>query len=163
MKLVILINLACATVAFAADPQPQQVKSSDPVARQLKKLGAVTWQPDTHKLTWVVQKGTIVDGEFVAVSEERYEVSPEEAFMALREERRGIDGEEAVSLHRLLDTLAMYCAQSVAWWDNGGGVKPDGTKEPSKMPKTEPAPGAKIVRAATAPSTQRHKVAEKNR
>src|SRR5690348_14163247 len=118
MKIAAFVLLACAA-AFAGDTP------------EIKKLGAVTWHPDTHKLTWVVETGTIVNGEFVAKSELQYEVSPHEAFMALGEEQRGIDDNEAVAVHKLLDTLAFYCAESVAWWVRGKGVPIDPSNKPT--------------------------------
>jgi hypothetical protein len=162
MKSAILAGLACAAVACAADPPQQQVKAPDAPSKQVKKLGTVTWHPDTHKLSWVVQKGTMVNGQFVSNSEERYEVSPEDAFMAYGEEHRGIDSDEAVSLHRLLDTLALYCAQSTVWWDQGQGVrlpkggKPSETKQPSQPPRTEPTTDPKPTRVAERAAAKGH-------
>ena len=74
--------------------------------------------------------------------------------MGVGEEHRGIEGEEAVSLRRLLDTLALYCVQSVSWWKRGEGVPiPPGakrprTKHPTEAPSNEPAPESKPVRVA---------------
>lgn len=141
MKLIALITLSFTTLLFAADPP-----IPDSNAREIKKLGAVTWKPDVHKLVWVIQKGTLVDGEFVPSSEEQYELSPEEAMMALGKEHRGIDSDEAVSLHRLLDTLALYCAQSVAWWNDGKGKPLEPTSKPEAPAK--PVSDPSVVRVA---------------
>ena len=70
---------------------------------------------------WIVQKGSIVDGKFVPASEQKYEISPDNAVMAVAEEQRGFDNDEADALHRLLDLLSVYCAESVVWWDQGHG------------------------------------------
>ena len=136
MKFLALIALSCTSL----------LAGSDSDAREIKKLGTVTWKPDVHKLVWVVQKGTLLDGEFVLSSEEQYELSPEEAVMALGKEHRGIDSEEAVSLHRLLDTLALYCAQSVAWWNDGKGQPLDPTSKPEAPAK--PVSDPKVVKVA---------------
>jgi hypothetical protein len=37
-------------------------------------------------------------------------------------------------LHRLLDTLSIYCAQSVVWWEHGEGA-PVGPATPSLKPE----------------------------
>ena len=42
--------------------------------------------------------------------------------MMVADEERGFDGDEAVSLHHLLDVLSLYCAESVVWWDEGQGA-----------------------------------------
>jgi hypothetical protein len=65
--------------------------------------------------------------------------------MAFSNEKRGFTQEEAASLHKLLDTLSLYCAESVVWWDQGEGERLDGT--PSRRPRPrkegEAAPGRK--------------------
>ena len=137
MKTALLALLFFGAAAFATDPQTAGNPSAN--AQQVKRLGSVTWDLDAHKLVWVVQKGTMVDDEFVPASEERYEISPDEATMATAGETRGFSGQEAVSLHKLLDTLSLYCAESVVWWDQGQGtpVDPD-TAEPSGRPGRHP-------------------------
>jgi hypothetical protein len=70
-------------------------------------------------------KGT----EFVASSSDRYEIAPDEAVMQFSTEKRGFTEQEAVNLHRMLDTLSLYCAESVVWWDEGQGTKLDPKKE----------------------------------
>src|SRR5207248_2392489 len=132
--------------SFAADPKPNPVKDPEirPRSEEVKRLGTVTWDLDAHKLVWVVQKGAMVNGEFVPSSEQKYEISPDRALMAVEEEERGFDGDEAVSLHHLLDVLSLYCAESVVWWDEGQGTpaaKQPGTRqEKPKADKNDPKP-----------------------
>jgi len=89
-------------------------------------------------------------------------LSPQNLRQALAEERtrsvvpdeeRGFDGKEAVSLHRLLDTLSLYCAESVVWWDEGEGT-PSGAR-PSTMPEKPKIDGkekpVKVVQPEAAP------------
>ena len=58
--------------------------------------------------------------------------------MTFAEEKRGFTEEEAASLHKLLDTLSLYCAESTVWWDQGKGVKLDkNKKEKKEAPKRE--------------------------
>ena len=107
---VLLISLAALT--FAQDKAPETVK----------RLSSVTWDLNTHKLVWVVQTGSEVNGEFAPASSEKYEVAPDEASMAFANEKRGLSDEEVDSLHHLLDILSLYCAESTVWWDQGGGA-----------------------------------------
>jgi hypothetical protein len=139
MKTAVILLLSFAAASFAADPKPNPVKDpTEPKTVEVKRLGSVTWDLETHKLVWVVQKGSVVNGEFVTASEQKYEISPDRAVMAAEEEERGFDGDEAVSLHHLLDVLSLYCAESVVWWDEGQGapVTDRPTGEPSK-PKVD--------------------------
>jgi len=140
--------LLCFTAAmFAADQPAAKEPVTQPGADTVKKLGSVTWDLDSHKLVWVVQTGTIVNGQFSPTSEQRYEISPEEATMAATGEKRGFDDDEAASLQQLLDVLSLYCAQSVVWWDSGLGT-PVGPQTTPQSPdkKTPPPSGQKPVK-----------------
>jgi hypothetical protein len=88
----------------------------------------------THKLTCIVEKGTMVDGEFVPSSGLKYEVSPDDALMAFGGEQRSFGEEEAANLHLLLDVLSRYCVDSVVWWDHGN-ARPT---SPAPGPATKP-------------------------
>ena len=143
-----LVLLLSFVAAYAAD-QANQKAAKEPDMRmqsgksgEVKRLGSVTWDLETHKLVWVVQKGSMVDGQFVAASEDKYTISPDKARMVFADEERFFDGQEAVSLHKLLDVLSLYCAESVVWWDQGQGTqskpsaapgKPDGKEKPVKV------------------------------
>ena len=164
MKFSCVLLFSFAAFAFAADQasQPAQAPAprtattqpatnpTVPGAAVAKKMGTVTWNPDTHKLSWTVQTGTLVDGKFVPASEDRYEISTDEATMGTTAEKRSFDDDEAEGLNRFLDILSLYCAESVAWWDQGAGEslpagpdKPDATpQKPVKIhqPETKPAP-----------------------
>jgi len=94
--------------------------------REKKRIESVTWDLKDHKLIWVVQRGTEgPGGQFNVKSSDRYEISPDEAVMFFANEKRGFTSEEAASLHKLLDTLSVYCAESVVWWDRGEGQRLD--------------------------------------
>ncbi len=148
-----LVIVSCFALALAADskkPTPQREGSADRMVQPkepLRKLASLTWDLDTHKLVWVVQKGDRQNGKFVSSSEERYEISPDQAMMELSGEKRLFDDQEAVQLRRLLDTLSVYCAESVAWWEQGEGTPVQENEprennkkpaEPSKPPQTKP-------------------------
>ena len=148
MKTALIALFAAAATFGAEPPKPAQALKVPPQSAQkkpgqYKKLGSVTWDLQAHKLNWVVQKGTLTNGEFTPTSEERFEISPDDAIMGRAGELRGFDGEEAVALHELLDTLSLYCAESVVWWDKGQG-NPAGTQglpmKPSEEQPSKPAP-----------------------
>ena len=138
MKSAVAMLLLSAALGCAQDTKPTE----------MKRLSAVTWDLSTHKLVWTVEKGTVVDGEFVPLTKVKYEVSPDEAFMAYAGEKRALGDEEAASLHQLLNVLSVYCAQSVVWWEHGQPdtvvSKPDKTAQP----KAAPEPNPKIVKVA---------------
>jgi hypothetical protein len=120
MKTALVLLLSYAAASFAADP----VKApgvNPPQSEEVKRLSSVTWDLGAEKLVWIVQKGSMVNGEFVPTSEQKYEISPDKATMAVAQEQRGFDGDEAQALHHLLDILSVYCAESVVWWDEGQG------------------------------------------
>jgi hypothetical protein len=147
MRTALILVFSCATFSLAQDmkitPPPA---ASDSDAQQYKRLASVTWDLDTHKLVWVVQKGIEVNGEFVPKATDRYEVSPNEAFMALKDEKRGIEGDEAKSLHDLLSVLSLYCVESTVWWENGGTAT-----DPAAEPATDPATPPSAAPASPAP------------
>src|SRR4051812_38144134 len=150
-----LVLISLAAVSFAADPQTNRVKDPAVTAKpnQVKRLGSIHWDLETHKLSWVVQKGSMVGDEFVADSEQHYEISPDDAVMIAAEEQRGFDGDEAASLHHLLDVLSLYCAESVVWWDQGQGRKLDDTEKTTpERKKKEPEPNREKVDEKPFPS-----------
>ncbi len=163
MKTALVLLLSFAAAAFAADPKP--VKDPDvkgPQPEEVKRLGSVTWDLATHKLVWVVQKGAMVEGQFVPASEQRYEISPDDAVMAVSEEARGFDGDEAQSLHHLLDVLSLYCAESVVWWDEGQGTpmtkQPDGAAPSKSKPELKrDQKGEKPVKVGQPDTTRKPK------
>jgi len=149
MKTALILLLTFAGYSCAEDPKlPPQGQPGQVV----KKLSSVTWDLDSQKLVWVVQKGAMVNGQFVPDSEKRYEISPDEAVMAVEAERRGFDASEAQSLSHLLDILSLYCAESVEWWDQGHGTpltpdaKPANPTGQPVQPKTDPPAGQKPVK-----------------
>jgi len=126
--LVAFAGLSCAQERkITNDPQPQATR---------KRLKSVTWDLASHKLMWVVETGKLQGREFVPTRSDNYEISPDEAQMRYANETRGFSELEAANLHKLLDTLAVYCAESVVWWDDGQGVKVD-EQDKDAHPKRE--------------------------
>src|SRR3954447_1071196 len=145
MKTALVLMFSFVAASLAADFKANPVKEPDirSSTGEVKRLGSVTWDLESHKLVWVVQKGSMVNGEFVATSEQRYAISPDQARMMVEEEERGFDGQEAVSLHRLLDVLSLYCAESVVWWDDGQGT-PATSRPTTEKPKSETKDGVPV-------------------
>ena len=143
MKSAVALFVLFAALGCAQDQKPQVVK----------RLSAITWNLETHKLEWTVDRGTAVDGEFVPGDKVKYEVSPDEAFMAVAGEKRPLGQDEADSLHELLNVLSVYCVESVVWWEHG---LPDSPAQPAPgfltkpdkpaPSKIAPAPGQKAVK-----------------
>jgi len=130
--------LSCAFLCGAQDTNPEPIK----------RLQSVTWDLATHKLVWFVEKGNLVNGEFVPSTKVKYEVSPDEAFMAFAGEQRSFGLDEAVALHRVLDTLSMYCVESVVWWNKKdadsnsapGSNSPGFVTKPERPTESKPKP-----------------------
>lgn len=114
MKTAVALLILCAGLCCAQEPK----------ADEFKRLASVTWDLSTHKLVWMVEKGSVVDGEFVPSSKAQYEVSPDESFMAYAGEKRTLGEDEAASLQGLLNLLSLYCVESVVWWDHAGAATP---------------------------------------
>jgi hypothetical protein len=134
MKSALVVFFSLATLAFAVDSQPIQVK----------RVASVTWDPKTAKLIWVVQNGLEGEGGFVPSSEERYEISPNDAVMAFQGEKRGFTDVDATRLLNLLHVLTGYCIQSTVWWYEGQSAPHDDGKPtaPPAGPATpEPTSG----------------------
>lgn len=115
MRMALVLFISLAAISCAEDRKPAEQK----------RLESVTWDLNSHKLVWVVQHGAEQNGKFVPTGSDRYEISPDDAVMSFANEKRGFTAEEASSLHKLLDTLSVYCAESVIWWDQGEGDKID--------------------------------------
>jgi len=150
MKTALIATVSLAGLAFTGLAQTVATKA-EPKPDEVRRLNAVTWDLKTHTLSWSVEKGTEKNGEFSATSTQRYEIRPDAATMAVAQENRGLDHEEAALLHRLLDTITLYCAQSVVWWDHGEGERvmndaegtpADATKpdRPPRKPAVKPGP-----------------------
>jgi hypothetical protein len=133
VKTAFALLLSCAALCLGQDAKPSQ----DAKTENVKRLVSVTWDLATHKLIWMVEEGTIVDGGFVASSGVKYAVSPDEATMMFGEEKRSFGAEEASNLHLLLNVLSRYCVDSVVWWEQG----PGGPTSPQQSPQQSPQPG----------------------
>jgi hypothetical protein len=142
MKTAFAFLLSFAATLFAADTKPANEPGSNPPVQsdEVRRLKSITWDLNSHQLIWVVQKGAMVNGNFVMGSEQQYSIKPDAAAMAFAGEQRGFDGDEATSLQHLLDVLSVYCAESVVWWEEGQGTPVPGADKPKT--NTDGAPNA---------------------
>jgi len=147
MKTALVLLLSCASLSLAQNTE------ATPKPVVIKRLASVTWDLDTHKLVWVVQKGTEVNGEFVLSSTDKYEVSPEDASMASKDEKRDLGADEAGSATDLVNLLSLYCAESTDWWESGGAAT-DTAAPRQQQPK------APDTRKATPPTEKPTRVDE---
>lgn len=105
-------------------------------------MGPVTWDSQNQKLAWTVEKGEQKDGKFVPSSQQKYEISPQDAMMAFQGQQRGFTQQEAAWLKHLLDVLTVYCAESVVWWNDGEGQPASPGQPNGKPPSQQEQPGA---------------------
>jgi hypothetical protein len=97
--------------------------------REARRLESITWNPLEHKLTWTVNTGSMNQGKFEGARKLTYEIKMDEATMTFDGEDRRFSKTEAVSVHRLMDLVAKYAAESTLWWEAGEGERlgPDGS------------------------------------
>ena len=135
MKTAFALLLSCAALCLA---QTAAKLPQDAETESVKRLVSVTWDLAAHKLIWMVEKGTLVDGGFVRSSGVKYEVSPDDAMMMFGDEKRPFGAEEASNLHLLLNVLSRYCVDSVVWWEQGPGGPTSPQQSPEPGPVTKP-------------------------
>jgi hypothetical protein len=157
MESALIALIVTAGLTFGGDPKT----NTDPPNGELRRLESVTWDLKTHTLSWVVVKGTETNGELVQSGSKSYQLTPDDATMGVDANQRPIAQDEAAVLHKLLDTLSVYCARSVVWFesppestpptDSTPTVKPGPQKEDEDL-KIRPAPArpVKVGLAATA-------------
>jgi hypothetical protein len=134
--------IPAAFFALTLTAQTGGIEKPETPSGELRRLESVTWDLKTHTLNWTVQKGTEERGEFIPRATEHYRIRPEAALMAAAGEQRNFEADEAALLRRLLDTISLYCAQSVVWWEHGEGTRvtddADRTTEEPATAKPEP-------------------------
>ncbi|HUB33566.1 MAG TPA: hypothetical protein VMA31_11075 [Bryobacteraceae bacterium] len=148
MKTAFAFLLSFAATLFAADTKTPNDSGTNPPTQseEVRRLKSITWDLNSHQLVWVVQKGTMANGNFVMGSEQQYAITPDNAAMAFSGEQRGFDNEEAASLQHLLDVLSVYCAESVVWWEEGQGKPAPGHNSDKPKSDTDGAPNGKPVK-----------------
>ena len=129
---VVRVTILTLSLVFAAGAQEQ---GDEPKKRQARRLEAVTWSPADHKLTWTVVDGSMKDGKFEGAKKLTFEINMDAATMHASGEDRRFSKQEAASVHRLMDLVAKYAAESTLWWEAGEGERLDG--DSSKVDRKE--------------------------
>ena len=111
-------------------------QQDEPKKRQARRLESVTWSPADHKLTWTVIDGSLKDGKFQPGAKISFEINMDAATMHASGEDRRFSKQEAASVHRLMDLVAKYAAESTLWWEAGEGERLDGG-DSSKVDRKE--------------------------
>lgn len=124
---VLRVTLLTLSLAFVAGAQQDETKT-----RQARRLESVTWSPADHKLTWTVVDGSLKNGKFEPGKKFSFEINMDAATMHASGEDRRFSKQEAASVHRLMDLVAKYAAESTLWWEAGEGERMDGS-DPSKI------------------------------
>ena len=142
-----LFASAVLTLSFAAAATAQE-------PRQARRLEAVTWSPAEHKLTWTVVEGALNDGKFEGGKKTTFMIKMDEALMSLEGEDRRFSKTEAVSVHRLMDMVAKYAAESTVWWESGEGepVQKGGSRVDRKKDDSGAGDIEKLVPRRKSPS-----------
>src|SRR5882724_7549676 len=154
MKTALATVVLSAACIFSGHAQIKGMEKSEAKPDEVRRLESVTWDLKTHTLKWTVQKGTEVKGEFQPASAEHYEISPDAAVMKVADEKRGLDHDEAALLHRLLDTISIYCAESVVWWDHGEGPRVTDDADRSSEDPAATKPSKREAKPDAKPATK---------
>ena len=134
MESALIALIVTAGLTYGADPK----NNTEQNGGEVRRLESVTWDLKTHTLSWVVAKGTEENGEFVPKGSKSYQLTPDDATMGVAKEARSISEEEAAVLHRLLDTLSIYCARSVVWFESPADSTPPSDGAPTLKPAPKP-------------------------
>ena len=117
------LTLLTALIAVAL-PVAAQEKNGEGAGRKARRLESVTWNPVDHKLTWTVIDGSLADkGKFEGDKRTTFSIDMDAATMSLEGEDRRFSRMEATSVHRLMDMVAKYAAESTLWWEAGEGER----------------------------------------
>ena len=132
-------------------------QSTPGTTQQLRRIEAVTWNPVTDELAWVVSAGVRSSGSYKPESSITYLIHLGSATMVFNGERRRFGADEADNVRVLIDVLGRYAAESTIWWEAGMGQKLDdanpgpgqeGEKETKPQSKPKPSltpPGIPLV------------------
>jgi hypothetical protein len=106
-------------------------------AAVLRRLEAVTWNPVTDELTWVVSAGSKSTGAYQPGATDTYMIHLESATMRFKGEGRHFSEDEAEGVHVLMDIISRYAVEATVWWETGHGEKLDDKGNPVPDPKGE--------------------------
>jgi hypothetical protein len=117
-------------------PKHENPQTAPGTAPRVRRLEAVTWNPVTDELTWVVSAGTKNGNTYQPGSSETYIIQLESATMKFKNEGRRFSDAEAEYVHMLMDVISRYAVESTVWWEAGGGEKID-KDHPAPAPKKD--------------------------
>jgi len=103
----------------------------------LRRLEAVTWNPVTDELTWVVSAGSKSTGAYRPGATDTYVIHLESATMRFKDKDRRFSEDEAEKVHLLMDIISRYAVESTIWWEAGQSEKLDDKGDPVPDPKRE--------------------------
>jgi hypothetical protein len=119
---------ACLEFGLTGIAEGQQDKTA-------RRVESVTWNPVEHKLTWTISEGVMNGGgKFEPKENATYEIKMDTALMSVQGEARRFSKAEAVSVHRLMDVISRYAAESTVWWEAGQGEPVDKDGKPKMNP-----------------------------
>jgi hypothetical protein len=128
-----LLTLSAASYGQSAPGEAKEQRSEEPKHRRLE---AVTWNPVTEELTWVVSSGDRKSGGgYVPATKENYTIHMDAALMKFRGEDRRFSEDEAARVHILMDMISSYAVESTIWWEHGGIPGPDRETRPAPRRK----------------------------
>ena len=151
-----MVSAQSGDAASAGKSETRDGPQSTPgTTQQLRRIEAVTWNPVTDELTWVVSSGVRSSGSYKPESSMTYLIHLGSATMVFNGERRRFGADEADNVRILIDVLGRYAAESTVWWEAGMGQKLDdadpgpgqkGEKETKPQPKPSlNTPGIPLV------------------
>jgi hypothetical protein len=121
MKWIQFFLLTVCFVMYGQDTPKSEQSAVQPRQRPPQMLKSVTWDPSEHMLRWEVvnpapRKNTV------------FTIKMDVATMESGEEVRRFSKQEAATVHRLMDLVTKYAAESTVWWEEGEGkpVQKDG-------------------------------------
>ena len=133
IAVIVFSGIGCAQDS-GASPHPPAVKPAEPhpptAVGSVRRLEAVTWNPVSAELSWVVSVGEITGGVFQPAGKESYTIRTDAATMNFHGEGRRFDPDEARRVRLLMDMISTYAVESTVWWDHGEGTKLDGPVVP---------------------------------
>jgi hypothetical protein len=117
-------------------PKHEDPQTAPGPAPRVRRLEAVTWNPVTDELTWVVSAGTKNGNSYQPGPTETYLIQLGSATMKFKNEGRRFSDAEAEYVHMLMDVISRYAVESTVWWEAGGGDRID-KQHPAPAPKKD--------------------------
>jgi hypothetical protein len=118
----------------------------------LRRLEAVTWNPVTDELTWVVSAGSKSTGAYQPGATDTYLIHLGSATMRFKGEGRHFSEDEAERVYLLMDIISRYAVESTVWWEAGQSEKGKPVPDPKREDNKKPSPSVGRPGVTTAKS-----------